>query len=143
MSEQTARHPEATSILSDGPPLSYRELARWVASIARDLSERGAGRGERVALVLGPGREMVAGILGVLMAGAAYVPVLPDDGAKRVQAILADSAPLVILTTPRWLNDVPEGKYQIISLMGSPGLVDSIGFDGPGPAVSPDDPAYR
>jgi amino acid adenylation domain-containing protein len=139
---QVSRNPDAIAVIDEGRSFSYSELDRWASHIARSLTERGTGRGDRVALVLGPRPEMVAGILGVLKAGAAYVPVHPEDGEQRIRTILEDSRPVAVLTTPRWQADVPPGDYHVLALTDH---FVPAGADGPnarGPTVEPDDPAY-
>lgn len=68
--------------------LSYRELGQRVDGIMKGLLEAGVEPGDRVALVSERTPEAVAAILGVLKAGAAYVPVDPRAGARRMAAQL-------------------------------------------------------
>jgi amino acid adenylation domain-containing protein len=84
-------HPDRPAVRSAGSTLSYGELDAWAGRIAARLVAAGAGPGERVAVLAAPSTAMVAAVLGVLRAGAAYVPV---DGAwpdRRLADVLADA----------------------------------------------------
>lgn len=78
--------------------LSYRELDARSDSIAAGLASRGIGSGSLVGLFLSRSIDTVAAILGVLKAGAAYVPFDPAYPAAQLQFILDDCAPRVVLT---------------------------------------------
>ncbi|MGW1802370.1 AMP-binding protein, partial [Streptomyces sp. NPDC001984] len=72
--------------------LTYRELSRAANRLAAHLRARGVGRGDRVVTSLGPGPDMVTAFLGIVRAGAAYVPVDPSNPAERRRLIVGDSA---------------------------------------------------
>ena len=83
--------PHRTAVRDGTQAVDYRLLDLWAGRIADRLADLGVSRGDRVALLTEPGAPMVAGVLGVLRAGAAYVPVdrgLPD---QRVASVLADA----------------------------------------------------
>ncbi|MET4428512.1 amino acid adenylation domain-containing protein [Mycolicibacterium sp. 624] len=96
---QVARTPEAVAVSFDGRDMSYRELDEAANRLAHLLVGRGAGPGQRVGLLFSRSVEAVVAILGVLKTGAAYVPVDPAVPDARMQFVLADSAPLVVVTT--------------------------------------------
>ncbi|WP_406096913.1 non-ribosomal peptide synthetase [Kitasatospora purpeofusca] len=90
--------PAATAWLdSAGRPLSQRELVERSGRLARRLVDAGAGPGERVALFLERGADMAVAVLGVLRAGAAFVPLGLQEPAPRLARILADCAPVAVL----------------------------------------------
>ncbi|WP_215541534.1 non-ribosomal peptide synthetase [Amycolatopsis sp. CA-230715] len=95
--DRVARNPRATALVFDERSWSYAELDAWSNRIARTLVERGAGPERRVALVLERSPLLVAAILGVLKAGAAYVPVDPGFPADRIEYILSDARPAVVV----------------------------------------------
>lgn len=94
-----AAHPDETALISaDGVRRwSYSELDRWANRIAHHLVERGALPNSRVALVVGRSPLMAAAILAVLKTGAAYVPVDPCYPTDRVEFMLADVQPTVVV----------------------------------------------
>ncbi|MDW6055829.1 lichenysin non-ribosomal peptide synthetase LicA [Bacillus paralicheniformis] len=77
---------------------SYGELNRKANQLARRLRERGVQPGTTAAILTARSAEMVIGILAVLKAGAAYVPIDPDHPEKRVQHFFEDSGAAVLLT---------------------------------------------
>ncbi|MER6735910.1 AMP-binding protein [Streptomyces puniciscabiei] len=81
-----------------GDRLTYRELSGAANRLAAHLRARGIGRGDRVVTSLRPGPEMVTAFLGIVRAGAAYVPVDPADPAERRRLIVRDSAAAAVLT---------------------------------------------
>src|SRR5262249_53029903 len=85
--EQACRTPNASALQWAGGALSYRELVGAAAAYARQLHAHGAGRGESVGVLLPRSPELVVSLLGIVMAGAAYVPMsvdLPDTYLARV-----------------------------------------------------------
>ena len=86
--EATAReHPDAPA-LDDGRPMTYRVLMRRVGEVAAMLRSAGVGTGDRVGVRMTSGTaELYLAILGVLTAGAAYVPVDADDPDERAATI--------------------------------------------------------
>jgi amino acid adenylation domain-containing protein len=84
--------------------LTYQKLNRLSNQLARKLKRLGAGRDCRVALVLDRSLEMIVAIIGVLKAGAAYLPIEPDAPEDRIRTILADSKPKAILTSGAYAN---------------------------------------
>jgi non-ribosomal peptide synthetase component F len=89
--------------------LSYGELERRSAAIAGRLQSLGIAADDRVALWFEPSFDMLAGVLGVLRAGAAYVPLDPGYPADRVAHALADSGVRAVLTTAALASKVPDG----------------------------------
>ncbi|MFG1330933.1 amino acid adenylation domain-containing protein [Xanthobacter autotrophicus] len=84
-----AAHPEAVAILTSRRAVSYGELHRRAAEIAGLLRARGDGPGRLVAVVMRKDWEQVAAVLGILMAGAAYLPVDPDLPSERRAYLLS------------------------------------------------------
>jgi non-ribosomal peptide synthetase-like protein len=89
--------PDKAALVSAGVRLSYRELEARTNQVARALRARGVRRGDVVALVLPRGPEVLLAIVGVLKAGAAYVPLDAETPAERVRLCLEDSAPKVVI----------------------------------------------
>ncbi|MFB7907414.1 amino acid adenylation domain-containing protein [Kitasatospora sp. NPDC056076] len=85
------RTPEAVAVTDDDGPLGYRELVEAAGALSAGLTAAGAGTGSVVAMLAEPGAPFVAGVLGVLGAGAAYLPLDPAAPAARNAALLADS----------------------------------------------------
>jgi amino acid adenylation domain-containing protein len=99
---QAARTPEADALVMADRRMSYRELVDRGRAVARRLRavlrERGARPEAPVGVFLRRGADLVPALLGVLEAGAAYVPMDPAYPAERIAMMVADSAMPVVLT---------------------------------------------
>ena len=95
---QAAARPDAVAIVSEAREMSYRELNALSNRIARRLRALGATRGARVGVCADRSVEMIGGLLGVLKAGAAYVPIDPSYPHDRLRFMLEDAGATVVLT---------------------------------------------
>jgi amino acid adenylation domain-containing protein len=96
--QQAAARPEAPALAFGEVQWSYAELNRRANQVAHYLRALGVRPDERVAICLERGPALVAGLLGILKAGAAYVPLDPAYPAQRLAFMLQDSAPAALLT---------------------------------------------
>ncbi len=98
---QAARTPDApaaTFAAADGDvTLSYRELSARAELCAQSLRARGVRPGDRVAICLEASMERLVAILGVMKAGAAYVPMEPSMPAARLQDMIEDCEPRLVI----------------------------------------------
>ncbi|MER5789807.1 non-ribosomal peptide synthetase [Streptomyces sp. NPDC001980] len=90
--------PDAPAVSDHATTLTYGELAERGGRIAAGLRERGVRAGDHVAVCLGRDVDTVATMLGVMMAGAAYVPVDPAYPAERLAYTAADAAVKTVVT---------------------------------------------
>ncbi|WP_192809994.1 non-ribosomal peptide synthetase [Actinomadura rudentiformis] len=91
--------PGLTAVVHGDVEVSFGELAGRVNRAARQLIAAGVGVGDPVAVLLPRSADSVVAMLGVLAAGAMYVPVDVSYPPERVRFMLADSAPQVVVTT--------------------------------------------
>jgi microcystin synthetase protein McyC len=96
--------------------LSYQDLDRWAAAVARVLRARGVDREIVVGVFLPRSARLVAGALGIMKAGGAYLPLDPDYPADRVAFMLEDAGCPVVLTTQDLAGRLPEGPWQAMVL---------------------------
>ena len=96
---QVTRAPEAVAISYGEHSWTYREVDEAANRLAHLLAAHGVGPGQRVALLLPRSAEAIVAMLGVLKTGAAYVPVDPGHPDARIGFVLADAAPVAVLTT--------------------------------------------
>ncbi|SEC57233.1 amino acid adenylation domain-containing protein [Amycolatopsis tolypomycina] len=89
--------PHAPALVCDDRTLTYGELDRRSTKLANALRARGAGPGHVVAIHSGRSAELVVAVLGVLKAGAAYLPLDPAQPAARRAAMLEDARPVLVL----------------------------------------------
>jgi nonribosomal peptide synthetase DhbF len=96
---RAAAEPELTALVCGDVAMTFGELAGRVNRLARWLIDAGAGPDTPVAVALPRSTDSVVALLGVLTAGAMYVPVDMSYPADRVRYMLADAAPVVLITT--------------------------------------------
>jgi amino acid adenylation domain-containing protein len=95
---QVERTPNAVAVSYESVSLTYGELNQRANQLAHYLRKLGVGPDSRVGICLERGFEMVIGLLAVLKAGGAYVPLDPAYPSERLQFMLDDGAPAVLLT---------------------------------------------
>ncbi|MGO4776206.1 AMP-binding protein, partial [Lysobacter sp. 2RAB21] len=105
---QVARTPDAIAVVHRGESLSYAELNRQANRLANHLIGLGVKPDDRVGISIERGLSMVVGVFGVLKAGGAYVPLDPVYPRDRLAHMLADSAPMAVLTSATARESLPE-----------------------------------
>ena len=113
---QAEKNPDAVAVVYEDQQLSYGELNRRANQLARYLRKQGVVPDTLVAICVERSLEMVVGLLGVLKAGGAYVPLDPAYPAERLEYMLADAAPKVVLTQDKLKATLPSTDAQVIAL---------------------------
>ncbi|MET0264840.1 MAG: amino acid adenylation domain-containing protein [Duganella sp.] len=110
--------PMALALVDGDVRLDYATLNGRANRLAHRLAEHGVGPDQRVALCVGRGANMLVAMLAILKAGGAYVPLDPAYPAERLAYMLADSAPVAVITESAhgdWLTRVaPAGLAQVV-----------------------------
>ncbi|MFI2607351.1 amino acid adenylation domain-containing protein [Kitasatospora sp. NPDC018619] len=138
---QVAARPDEPAVLAadGGAALTFRELDRRANRLAHRLVAAGARPGERVALHLERSSDMVVAVLAVLRSGAAYVPLDPAYPRERLEFMLADAEPAVVLSHAAIADRLPGHGGALVT-------VESAAASGPDTppevAAGPDDPVY-
>ncbi|MFB7629874.1 amino acid adenylation domain-containing protein [Streptomyces sp. NPDC056149] len=136
---QARRTPQAPAVITSTGELSYAELYRRARATAAWLRAQGVGREELVGLVMTRGPEQLVGIMGTLLAGAAYLPVDADLPDRRQQELLDGGEVRCVLTNSGWSD--ASHRRTVLAL----DRVDEAD-DGPEPSpvagAGPDDLAY-
>jgi len=144
--ELFARHaaaePDAVAVMSGDAEVSYAELNARANQLAHYLRGLGVGRGDFVALCARRGIELLTGVLGVLKAGAAYLPLDPDQPAGRLGFMLTDSGASVLVTQERLLGAVPAPTSRVVCLDRDWAAVAGCPRHDPAVELSEDDLAY-
>jgi amino acid adenylation domain-containing protein len=101
--QQVAKTPQAIALVFGDGQMSYRELDERSNQLANYLLDKGIKPGSNIGLLSLRGIEMIAGMLGILKAGCAYVPFNTQYPAERLQYIIEDAAIKVIVSTGKEL----------------------------------------
>ncbi|WP_225888940.1 non-ribosomal peptide synthase/polyketide synthase [Myxococcus xanthus] len=113
---QAARTPEAVAVRYGGTSLTYAELNARANQVARRLGALGVRRGTHVGLCVERSAELVVGMLGILKAGAAYVPLDPAYPRERLAWMIADAGAPVLLTQERLRGAVPSEGVSVLTV---------------------------
>ena len=113
---RAAESPGAEAVVSAEGSITYGELNARSNRLARRLRRLGAGPETVVALCVERSAEMIVGVLGILKAGAAYVPLDPDYPRDRLQFIMDDSRARILVTQEQLGAGLPAHKAEVIRL---------------------------
>lgn len=130
-----AARPDHIAVIAGGRQVTYAALVARAARIAHVLRRLGVRRGTPVGLACQRGADMVAGAMGIQMAGGAYVPMDPSYPADRLALYAKDSGCPVIVTETAAADVLPKGPALLL-LDGNPRLADAPATppdEGPGP----------
>jgi amino acid adenylation domain-containing protein len=106
----------STALEVNNKSLSYASLGSRVDRLARDLRSHGVGCGDIVALCLKRTENLVIGMLGVLTAGAAYLPLNPSDPAYRLGQVISHAASRFIVTDSQSMTNLPDVSSHVCVL---------------------------
>jgi amino acid adenylation domain-containing protein/non-ribosomal peptide synthase protein (TIGR01720 family) len=140
-----ARYPDRIAVSWHGEELSYRALAERAERLAGRLQAAGVRPRDRVAVAMARSTDLVVGILGILKAGAAYVPLDPTYPTSRLAFMLADSSVSAVVT-----HGAATASLSNVLTTAGPGLpvirieeIGEAGLQAPASvAVAPTDAAY-
>jgi amino acid adenylation domain-containing protein len=114
--QQVERTPQAIALIGETASLSYFELNEKANQLAHFLKNSGVKQGDRVAVSLHRSLEVIVGLLAILKAGAAYVPVDPAYPASRLSFLIEDSQARVLLTQRSIESELPKLAVNLIVL---------------------------
>ena len=103
--EQVSKTPDKTAVIACDRTMTYAELDEEADRIAHGLIEQGVKRGDIVAFCLPRRSFLISAMLGILKAGAAYLPIDPDYPQDRVDFMLSDSGARYYITEDN-INDL-------------------------------------
>lgn len=109
-----AAHPESIAVVQGGKRVTYRELRDQAREIGWQLRGQGIRPGDVVAVVSGEAPEIVASLAGILLAGAAYLPVENHWPASRIADLLEAAEAKVVLSLAAHVAKVPAGAWKVL-----------------------------
>ncbi|MFN7945815.1 MAG: amino acid adenylation domain-containing protein [Blastocatellia bacterium] len=141
---QAERTPDAIALTFEDQQLTYRELNDRAAQLAHYLRRRGVTTGTLVGLCMERSLEMVVGLLGILKAGAAYLPLDLAYPPERLAFMLEDAQAPLLLTQAHLKSQISNFKSEIelVCLDADWPLIAQESTVSPDLTVQPDDLAY-
>jgi amino acid adenylation domain-containing protein len=140
--DQVERTPEAIAAVFEDQQITYRALNCRANKIARLLMGCGVGPGALVGICLDRSVDLIASMLGVLKAGAAYLPLNAAYPKERLGFILRDASAAILLTQERLAANLATGSERIVCLDSDAGLIARQGEQNPIRAIGPEHLAY-
>ncbi|MEI6047795.1 MAG: amino acid adenylation domain-containing protein, partial [Bacteroidota bacterium] len=98
------------ALLGNNITLNYKELNIHANRMANYLIENGINIEDKVAVCIDRSLEMMISIFGILKAGAAYLPLSPENPTERLKSIISDANPKLILSNIASSTNIPEGS---------------------------------
>ncbi|WP_233444706.1 non-ribosomal peptide synthetase, partial [Streptacidiphilus albus] len=112
--QRVAVDPDTVAVRDGGRSLTYRRLNERANQLAHQLRTQGVGPGALVAVCLDRSPELICALLGVLKAGAAYVPLDPDHPADRLGYMVEDSSAPVVITRSEHADRLPATTPRLL-----------------------------
>jgi amino acid adenylation domain-containing protein len=140
--EQVDRSPDAVAVVFEGEQLTYGELNVKANQLAHYLRSLGVGPEVLVGLYVERSFDTIVGMLGILKAGSAYVPLDPAYPEERLGFMLEDSSVPVLLTQTQLVELLPPSSARVVCVDGD---IEKIAFhssENPSSRVTPDNLAY-
>ncbi|MEW5929506.1 MAG: amino acid adenylation domain-containing protein [Gemmatimonadota bacterium] len=139
---QLLRTPGAPALRFEGRSLTYAELYARAAQLANRLRREGVGPETRVAICMEPAPEVVVSVLGVLLAGGAYLPLDPELPPERRAYVLGDAAPVLLLTQAALAERLREWGVPLLAVDAEAETIARESTEAPQTGVGPDNLAY-
>jgi amino acid adenylation domain-containing protein len=139
---QVTRTPDAVAVVCGNESLTYRELNRRANQVAHHLATLGVGRETLVGLCVERSPAMVVALLGILKAGAAYLPLDPTYPPERLAFMLEDARPPVVVTRQRLAADLQAYGARTVYLDAHWPLMARCSDENPGSDAAAEDVAY-
>jgi amino acid adenylation domain-containing protein len=113
---QAEQTPDKVAVVDADETITFSDLNARANQLAHYLKKCGVGPEECVAICLERSVDMIAGLLGILKAGAAYVPLEPNYPADRTSFILADSGATLLLTQKSLRDALPQSATRLLCI---------------------------
>lgn len=140
--KQVDRTPNSVAVVFENESLTYQQLNQRSNQLAHYLRELGVGPEVLVGICLERSLEMVVGLLGILKAGGAFLPLDPTYPEKRLAFILEDASPKVVLTQRRFADELPQAHGRVVRLDAEWHLLTNEPDQNPVGTVTADNLAY-
>ncbi|MFL1674600.1 amino acid adenylation domain-containing protein, partial [Paenibacillus dendritiformis] len=123
--QQSARLPKSIAVTDGAIQLTYEELNQKANKLARTLKSMGVMPNEIIGIIADRSVDTIVGILGILKAGAAYLPIDPEYPTNRISFLLNNSGASLVLTGDH-ISQIETSTCRILSLT-APSIYHSVG----------------
>ncbi|NML39912.1 amino acid adenylation domain-containing protein [Chitinophaga sp. G-6-1-13] len=143
LAEQAARVPDAVALRYEGTEVTYRILHERSNQLAHYLQRRGVKANKLVPVCVERSVNMLVAILGILKAGAAYVPIDPEYPEEDIRHLLEDTGAYVMISSSYGRRNIPRDiAVSVILLDHVPDIFSNEPTSAPGHIPQPNDAAY-
>ncbi len=139
---QVARTPQATALVCQGEHLCFEQLNQRANQCAHYLQELGVGRDSLVAVCMERSLDLEIALLGILKAGAAYLPLDPTHPRKRLAFILQESNPILAITQHAYHDRLPENDRPRLVIDREKARLERLPITNPDTSIRGGDLAY-
>ena len=139
---QVERTPHRIAVDFEGTQVTYAELNQRANQLAHFLLGSGVGPEKIVGICVERSVEMLVGLLGILKAGAAYLPLDPEYPTDRLAFLISDARPTAILTQAHIAKNLPVNKAELIYLDTDRNEIQRSLITNPVSGVTSENPAY-
>lgn len=106
-SDQVNKNPKNVAVTLSGKKITYQELDATSNQLSNYLISKGVNKGDLIPVCINRSLEMIVGILGIIKAGAAYVPIDPNYPVKRISYILNELKSKFVISNLKSSKDLP------------------------------------
>lgn len=139
---QVERSPASIAAICEDQSLTYTQLNTQANQLAHFLKSIGLGPDQMVGVYLERSLDMLIALLGVMKAGAAYIPMDPIYPPQRIQSMMEDSQMLVLITQQSLLDSLPPHSARCVLMDESKTMLAGLETTNPNPVGTPDSLAY-
>lgn len=139
---QAALTPTAVALIFENQQLTYHELNQRANQVAHALIARGIGQEDLVGIAMERSLELLVGLLGILKAGAAYLPLDPLYPRERLSFMLKESHVSLLLTQPHVQSQLPDHHIEVVCLDASWESIAAEGKQNPPPRSESSNAVY-
>ena len=139
---QASAAPAATAVRFRSEQLSYGELNARANQLAHYLVAQGIGREDKVVVCVEPGFEIVVALLAILKLGAVYVPLDPSYPSSRIQVMLDDTGPALLLTHSELARKLALSGWRTLELDAAQTELLALSTENPSAPIEAEQTAY-
>jgi amino acid adenylation domain-containing protein len=122
--EQAQGHRDEVAVVCGQGQLTYGQLQAASRRLAACLQAQGMGPGSRVGVLMEPGCGLLVALLGIQRSGAAYIPLLANQGKGRLESILGDAQAELVLVDPSLMEQLPLANVDVMLMDETVGAAD-------------------